>query len=364
MVQTLMSHVAVIMVAGFSLTSFNPPITTADDVAWIENMTWSEVTAMATWYQKPILVDFYASWCRPCRKLDENVYTDHAVKTELADLITYKVDVEKPENVALKEKFHVFSLPTVLLCQPDGEEIDRLVGYHPVGKFLTTIQDYQTGHNTLPDLKDRLREDPFDPQLLLQAGTKHARLLNKHQARLLLGRAQSQDPDNKLGVAAWALWRLAHMERRLGNHDAAMALYQRILYEYPEYGMAERVLPMMAHVQEKMGDTLGMISTYRELANRKPEDVSALSDYAWIAAQVGVALEEATNIALKAVHLSDEDPDVMDTLAVVYHTRGMHQEAINWIQRSIAKEPDDRYYQQQLFKFQRAAQGSWYWPIP
>jgi thioredoxin-like negative regulator of GroEL len=364
MVQTLLSHLVVILVAGFGPSSFDAPGDSSDGVVWIEDMSWSEVKAMATWYQKPILVDFYASWCVPCRKLDENVYTDQAVVAELADLIAYKVDVEKPEHVALKEEFHVFSLPTVLLCRPDGEEIDRLVGYHPAEKFLVTIQDYQTGRNTLPHLKNRLREDPFNPRLLLEAGTKHVRLLNKHQARLLLNRARSQDPKNELGVAAWALWRLAHMERRLGNHDAAMALYQQILYEYPEYGMAERVLPMMAYVQEKMGDSLGMVSTYRELANRNPEDVTALADYAWIAAQVGVALEDATNIALKAVRLSDEDPDVMDTLAVVYHTRGMHREAITWIQRAIAKEPNEQYYHEQLVKFQSAAHGSWYWSSP
>jgi thioredoxin-like negative regulator of GroEL len=354
---TFLSKLAVVMVIGTNLIGFYPSNTAGEEVRWVEEMTWSQVTTMAIWYQKPILIDFYADWCVPCKRLDEEVYTDPEVATALHEFITFKVDVGKPAYHELRETFLVFSLPTVLLCHPDGEEIDRLVGYRPAGEFLAAVRAGLAGRNTLSDIRQQLRADPFDPELVLLAGTKHARLQNKHQARLYFQRAQELDPDNRLGVAAKALWRLANMERRLGNVDAAITTYQHILYEFPEYGMAERVLSLLTHVQRQMGDEMGMVSTYRELVRRNPADVKTLKRFAWNAAEVGVALEEATNIALKAVALSDEDPGVMDTLAMVYHTRGMHTEAITWIKRAIAKEPDDLYYQHQLAKYEKAALG-------
>jgi len=356
--QALTTFLATISLLTPALDGFIPTADSRDEVVWVKEMAWEEVVALASWFQRPILVDFTADWCAPCQRLDEEVFSDPAVAKALRKMLTLKVDVGKPENRSWKQDFLVNSLPTLLLCQPNGDEIDRIVGFRPAPDFLLALQDGLADRNTIADLHEQLREDPFDPFLLLTLGTKHARQLHKYQGRLYLQRAREQDADNRLGVAARALWRLGELERRLGDSDAAIVAYLQILVDYPDSPLASQALPMVAYIQQQNNDLSGMVSTYGEIARRNPQDVSALIDFAWYAAQVGVSLEEATDVALKAVHLSDEDPDVMGTLAMVYHSRGMHQEAISWIKKAIAKEPDERFYQLQLGKFTRAAAKS------
>lgn len=338
-------------------TSLEIQLGLPEEVVWLEGQTWSEITTLASGKGQHILIDFYATWCGPCKMLDKEVYVVPEVIRELGRLVTFKVDVDKPEYEELTDNFHIFNYPTLVLCEPDGTEVDRFLGFRPPDEFLEVVHDYLAGRNTLADVEARLAQTPHDPQLLLQAGTKRAHLLDQELARDRLARAIIGDAGNSAGVASAAITELADLDWKLGNYDQAIATYRRVLDSYPDSGEAEEALHMIAYCQRKQGDLEGMVDTYREMVRRNPEDIGALNGFAWNAAKAGIALEEATDIALKAAALSDEDPQVLDTLAEVYHMRGMHQEAIDWVRKAIAREPDDEYLQGQLAKYQEAAEG-------
>lgn len=71
------------------------------------------------------LVDFWASWCGPCKMLAPNI-------EELANDYEGRVTVGKvnvDDHPSLAEKFGVFSIPTVILFE-NGEEKERIIGYH------------------------------------------------------------------------------------------------------------------------------------------------------------------------------------------------------------------------------------------
>lgn len=74
----------------------------------------------------PVLVDFYADWCAPCKMvaplLDEIAYR------HVGRILVVKVDTDAAPEVALK--YEIRSIPTLLLFR-DGEEVERSLGFEP-----------------------------------------------------------------------------------------------------------------------------------------------------------------------------------------------------------------------------------------
>ncbi|MDR2719782.1 MAG: thioredoxin [Nitrososphaerota archaeon] len=82
-----------------------------------------------------VLIDFWATWCGPCRALAPTI--DEITQEYFGKALIGKLDVDK--NPSTAEKFQVFSIPTIILFK-NGQEIERLVGLC-VKKNITALLD-------------------------------------------------------------------------------------------------------------------------------------------------------------------------------------------------------------------------------
>ncbi len=138
-------------------------------VRWME-APFADAVASANAEGKPVLLDFYATWCGPCKLMDKEVYTDAAVTELSGGFVSLKLDAEKGEGIDLAKRFRIFNYPTVVLLRPDESEIDRVVGYRPAAEFAQILKDYPAGIHTTEDWLRRADLAPDDLEADLDAG--------------------------------------------------------------------------------------------------------------------------------------------------------------------------------------------------
>lgn len=83
---------------------------------------------------KPVLIDFYADWCGPCKMISPVV---EAVAKENEDIKVVKVNVDDAQDLAIK--YEVMSIPTLVVIK-DGEEANRIIGLADKNEILNMIK--------------------------------------------------------------------------------------------------------------------------------------------------------------------------------------------------------------------------------
>ena len=88
---------------------------------------------------KPVLVDFWATWCGPCRMIAPVLEEIAAEKGEALKIAKLDVDA----NPVSAGRFGVRAIPTMIVFK-DGREAQRLVGYMPKDRLLQQLGSYIT----------------------------------------------------------------------------------------------------------------------------------------------------------------------------------------------------------------------------
>lgn len=96
---------------------------------------------------KLTVIDFQSKvWCAACREMDEKTFAAPEVQEMLANSQLVTVDVDKhPQAESLQKRFGIRGIPTLLVLDPKGRELDRIVGYTPPEEFMAKFQSLQSG---------------------------------------------------------------------------------------------------------------------------------------------------------------------------------------------------------------------------
>jgi thiol:disulfide interchange protein DsbD len=90
-----------------------------------------------------MIIDFYADWCIPCKELDAITFADKNVVEESKRFTAFKVDMTQTlseETEKIRNKFNIVGMPTVLVINSKGEEVERLTGFVNAKDFLQLLK--------------------------------------------------------------------------------------------------------------------------------------------------------------------------------------------------------------------------------
>ena len=148
----------------FFTLSFAPIFVWASENAKVNfykgNLMTIQETAKAE--GKLYIYDFVASWCTPCKWMDETTYADPTLAQYIEEnYILAKADIDDFDGFALKEKYKVQVLPTILIFNHDG----KVVGRYEESLSPTKMIDILKKHNTITNGAGKIAK-PTKPKTL------------------------------------------------------------------------------------------------------------------------------------------------------------------------------------------------------
>lgn len=228
--------------------------------------------ARANAEDKVVMIDFFTTWCGPCKKLDATTWTDAKVVEWLGEnTIALKLDAEVETELA--QRFEVTAYPTMVFVGADGDAVARMVGYVDAAGFLELAPRRLAGVTKLDEVRAQLEKTPDDAMVRMNLGRElaaageHAQALREFLVCFDTGRESVGYGGVRLSYLLADIARLGEvhppaLEALRARADAA----ERALLE-GEGGLEEAM--DLAALNERLGRSEATLALWDELRSRE-----------------------------------------------------------------------------------------------
>jgi TolA-binding protein len=173
------------------------------------------------------------------------------------------------------KQYRVLSYPTILVLNDKGEEIDRVVGYYRAPEFMSQVEDYVAGRNTLGSM---IAEEPAkknDPEFIYKLADRYADHGLYEEARKHFLVFVALDPRNQSQRTDDAYYRLARMARKDHDYVSEWKYAKVIVDRYPDSDMYRSGILEMGQGHRKNGELAVARQIFLDYAKRFPQDEDA-----------------------------------------------------------------------------------------
>jgi len=211
----------------------------------------------------------------------------------------------------IRTDHNVRGTPTVLLLNPQGEEIDRTLGFN--GKrdeYFQVLKDFTEGKNTLLSLMKELKKNPDDVETNFMIGKRYVDRYEWESVQPFFAKVLEMDPEDEKGFKSESVFNLAVFETRINGNIEPLQNFIAACTDpdllYQSYGI------LASHFirTEKLDKAAEL---YEEALKKLPDNADLMTDYAMhiFTNKVEDKYETGFELAKKAMALKPADEDVL-----------------------------------------------------
>ncbi len=270
-----------------------------------------------------------------------NVLTNNQEFVSLSDgFVNYLVKHDSKDWNLLTKIYNIDSSKALVLCKPDGEEIDRIYSGSEFKNISVLLKNYLKNEKTLDDYLGKLSGAQDNVELLLIIGSKYLDRGKKDLALNYYSKAWNGSAGKKPVIPDYPLHLLALKRLSENSTDIATAF----LKLYPASRYTNIVFLSLADFHIRSENYKQAREVYDSYLQKFPNDPSSLNNFAYLSSMLNIDLKRALNAVDKALVISKDNYSkivYLDTKAEVLYKMKKYNEAIETAELAIQLAGND-----------------------
>lgn len=219
------------------------------DMMWHTSVDRARADAEASGHL--VLMSFEASWCPWSQLLHDSLFVDPAVIDSLHAFRCVRLDVD--DDSLARQEFGISLYPTIVITDPYGSELGRVIGYQEPPVFLEALVPIKSRADRVTHMFAVEGERRNDAEFLLTFGNLLFEMGVYDAALMRYEWAGEMDPDNASGIKEESTFAMGECYMLSGRDKSAARTFRSFASSFPESERTEEALLLAALCYERAG---------------------------------------------------------------------------------------------------------------